>query len=178
MYQWVRPKLAVPVHGERRHILEHASYAKSLQVPSALTPKNGDLIKLAPGEPEIIDEVPTGRLYLDGPSLLPEGAEGMRERRKLSYAGILNVSVALEENGRIADGPIISARGFSEPDGRAADEALIDIEDAAEIALQKSKRVSRQSDENVERIVRKAVRSSAEQIFGRRPIVDVTILRV
>ena len=178
MYQWVRPKIAVPVHGERRHILEHAAYAKSLQVPNAVTPRNGDLIRLAPGEARVIDEVPCGRLLLDGPNLIPEGAEGMRERRKLAYSGIFNVAVALEETGEIEDGPIVTARGFSEPDGRAADESLIEIEEAAEDALRKARRKARQSDEDVERILRRAVRKSAEEIFGRRPIVDVNILRV
>ena len=178
MYQWVRPKIAVPVHGERRHILEHAAYAKSLQVPNAVTPRNGDLIRLAPGEARVIDEVPCGRLLLDGPNLIPEGAEGMRERRKLAFSGIFNVAVALEETGEIEDGPIVTARGFSEPDGRAADESLIEIEEAAEDALRKARRKARQSDEDVERILRRAVRKSAEEIFGRRPIVDVNILRV
>ena len=140
MYQWVRPKVAVPVHGERRHILEHAAYAKSLQIPDAVTPRNGDLIRLAPGKARIIDEVPHGRLLLDGPNLIPEAAEGMRERRKLAYSGILSVAVALEETGHIADGPIVTAKGFSEVDGRAADESLIDIEEAAEEALQKTRR--------------------------------------
>ena len=178
MYQWVRPKVAVPVHGERRHILEHASYAKSLQIPNAMTPRNGDLIRLAPGNAQVIDEVPSGRLLLDGQNLVPEGAEGIRERRKLAYSGILNVAVALEETGHIADGPIVTARGFSEADGRAADESLIEIEEAAEDALVKSRRKARQSDENVERILRRAVRRAAEEIFGRRPIVDVSIMRI
>ncbi len=178
MYQWVRPKVAVPVHGERRHILEHAAYAKSLQIPDAVTPRNGDLIRLAPGKARIIDEVPHGRLLLDGPNLIPEAAEGMRERRKLAYSGILSVAVALEETGHIADGPIVTAKGFSEVDGRAADESLIDIEEAAEEALQKTRRQSRQKDDEVERVLRRAVRKSAEHIFGRRPIVDVNILRV
>ena len=178
MYQWVRPKVAVPVHGERRHILEHAAYAKSLQIPDAVTPRNGDLIRLAPGDAQIIDEVPCGRLLLDGPNLIPEGAEGMRERRKLAYSGILNVAVALEETGHIADGPIVTARGYSESDGRAADESLIEIEEAAEEALLKSLRKARQNDEDVERILRRAVRKSAEEVFGRRPIVDVNILRI
>ena len=178
MYQWVRPKVAVPVHGERRHILEHAAYAKSLQISDAVTPRNGDLIRLAPGKARIIDEVPHGRLLLDGPNLIPEAAEGMRERRKLAYSGILSVAVALEETGHIADGPIVTAKGFSEVDGRAADESLIDIEEAAEEALQKTRRQSRQKDEEVEQVLRRAVRKSAEHIFGRRPIVDVNILRV
>ena len=178
MYQWVRPKIAVPVHGERRHILEHAAYAKSLQVPQAVTPRNGDLIRLAPGAAKILDEVPHGRLLLDGPNLVPEGAEGMRERRKLSYSGILHVAVALDETGRLVDGPLISARGFSEADGRAADETLYDIEEAAENAILKSNRKSRQNDGDVEQLVRRAVRRSAEELFGRRPIVDVSVLRI
>ena len=178
MYQWVRPKISVPVHGERRHILEHAAYAKSLQIHQAVTPRNGDLIQLAPGEPKVIDEVPSGRLLLDGINLVPEAAEGMKERRKLSYGGILTVAVALEDNGHIADGPIISARGLSEADGRAADESLIELEDAAEDALQKSRRKTRENDDEVERILRRAVRKSAERVFGRRPLIDVNILRI
>lgn len=177
MYQWVRPKISVPVHGERRHILEHAAYAKSLQVPQAVTPRNGDLIRLAPGAPKKIDEVPNGRLFLDGVSLVPEGAEGMRERRKLSYAGIMSVAVAIEETGQIIDGPLITARGFSEPDGRAADETLIEIEEIADRVLSKSKRKLRQNDDDVERLLRRTVRKAALEYFGRKPIVDINILR-
>ncbi|HRO03235.1 MAG TPA: ribonuclease J, partial [Terricaulis sp.] len=66
MYAWARPQIAVPVHGERRHILEHVELAKALQVPEAVAPNNGDLIRLAPGAPKVIDEVPAGRLFVDG----------------------------------------------------------------------------------------------------------------
>ncbi|MBR9834257.1 MAG: ribonuclease J, partial [Alphaproteobacteria bacterium] len=80
MYQWVRPQIAVPVHGERRHIVEHAAYARGLQVGQAVTPRNGDLIRLAPGKPETVDIVPNGRMYLDGNRMVPAGSEGLRER--------------------------------------------------------------------------------------------------
>lgn len=177
MYQWVRPHIAVPVHGERRHIYEHAAYAKSLQVPEAIAPFNGALVRLAPGAPEIVDEVPAGRLFLDGDMLLPEGAQGISERRKLSYVGIMHVAVALDDNGDILDGPIVTVRGFSERDGTLAEKSLEDIDVAAEKALDKMKRRDRFDDENIERVIGRAVRKACEAAFGRRPIVDVVVLR-
>src|SRR3990167_4503591 len=118
MYQWVRPRVSIPVHGERRHIMEHAAYAKSLQVQSALMPRNGSLIRLAPGEPEIIDEVPSGRLLLDGSRLVPEAAEGLIQRRRLSVSGLILATVCLDDTGAVVDGPVIAVKGLSESDRR------------------------------------------------------------
>ncbi|MEE9379959.1 MAG: ribonuclease J [Hyphomonadaceae bacterium] len=178
MYQWVRPKISVPVHGERRHILEHAAYAKSLQVSEAVTPRNGDLIRLAPGKAKVIDEVPSGRLFLDGNRLVPEQAQGMNERLKLARTGILNVALALDDAGYLVDGPIVTARGFSETDGRVADESLEALDDAAEAGLKRMKKGQRSDDEQVERAVFRAVRKASEKTFGRRPVIDIAILRV
>src|SRR3990167_2707181 len=85
MYEWVRPRYSIPVHGEARHLETHADFAMSLGVEEAISPRNGDLIRLAPGEPRIIDEVPAGRWILDGELMMPEGAGPMRERRQLSF---------------------------------------------------------------------------------------------
>lgn len=178
MYQWVRPKIAVPVHGERRHTLEHANYAKSLQIPQAVTPKNGDMVRLAPGDPHIVDTVPAGKMYLDGNSLVPEGSVGMAERQKISWAGVVFVTLAIDESLKLADGPIVVARGFSEPDGSAADQSLLLLEDAAELAFERIKRRGREDDDIVERDVGRATRKACEQIFGRKPVIDVTVLRV
>ena len=178
MYQWVRPEISVPVHGERRHIVEHAAYAKSLQIGQAVTPRNGDLIRLAPGRSEIVDQTANGRLYLDGNQLVPALSEGLRQRRALAQWGYVHVSVALDESGDLVDGPIIVARGFSEPDGESADESLIEIDEAAEEALLDLKRKKRQNDEEVERTLVRAVRKSCERIFGRKPVIDVSVLRV
>lgn len=177
MYQWVRPEISVPVHGERRHIYEHAAYAKSLQVQKAVAPFNGALVRLAPGQPEIVDEVPSGRMFLDGDILVPEAAQGISERRKLSYVGIMHVAVVLDENGGVVDGPVVTARGFSEGDGSLADRSLEHIDVAAEKALDKMKRKDRFEDDNVERVIGRAVRRAAEVTFGRRPVVDVVVLR-
>lgn len=178
MYQWVRPKISVPVHGERRHIVEHAAFAKSLQVSEAVTPRNGDMIKLAPGPARIIDNVPNGRLYLDGNRLVPAESEGIKDRRALASWGYVNVAIAIDESGDVVDGPLLTARGLSEPDGSSADESLIDIDEAAEVAISQMKRRKRLDDEEVERVLVRTVKKACERTFGRKPIVDVSVLRV
>ncbi len=178
MYQWVRPRISVPVHGERRHTLEHAIFAKSLQISEAVSPRNGELVRLAPGPAEVIDSVPSGRLMLDGGQLVPADGAAMIERRRLSYSGYAHTSVTLDEDGTLVDGPVVVVRGFSEADGRPADESLEELDEAAERALDKMKRRQRADDEAVEREVGRAVRRAAERVFGRRPIIDVTIMRI
>lgn len=178
MYQWVRPRISVPVHGERRHILEHAEYAKSLQVPEAVTPRNGDVILLSPGKARVVDQVPTGRLLLDGNRLIPENSQGMGERRKLSYSGQLSVSVAIDDEGNVVDGPLVSTRGYSESDGRLLDETLDVLEEAAELALSGMKAKHRLDEESVERSLIRAIRKVSEKELGKRPVIDVAVLHV
>ncbi|MAF56383.1 ribonuclease J [Ponticaulis sp.] len=177
MYSWVRPRISVPVHGERRHILEHADYAKSLQVSEAVTPKNGDVIRLAPGRAKIVDEVPTGRLLLDGKRLIPENAQGIQERRRLSFAGHVTVAICFDDNADIIDGPEVFVRGYSEPDGRTLDETIDAFDEAAENAIDSLKRKARLDDETVERSLIRALRKVGERELGKRPLIDVSILR-
>ncbi len=177
MYQWVRPRIAVPVHGERRHIMEHAAFARSLQVPEAVTPRNGSLVRLAPGPAGIMDEVPAGRLFLDGSDLIPEASQGLAERRKLAVAGIIIASLSVDEAGMVVDGPLITVKGLSEPDGRLADERIEALEEAAEAALGKMKAKDRVNDEAVERSVGRALRKACEATFGLRPVIEVLVLR-
>ncbi|MAI89452.1 MAG: MBL fold metallo-hydrolase [Hyphomonadaceae bacterium TMED5] len=178
MYSWVRPQISVPVHGERRHILEHADFARSLQVPETVTPKNGDVIRLAPGRAKIVDEVPTGRLLLDGNRLIPENAQGIQERRRMSFAGHLTVSVCFDESGAVLDGPIVAVRGYSETDGRVLDETIDIFDEAAENAIDGLKRKGRLDDETVERSLIRALRKIGERELGKRPLIDVSVLRI
>ncbi len=89
MYQWLRPRIAVPVHGERRHLVEHVAFAKSLQIPETVLAPNGSLVRLAPGPAAVIDEVESGRLHLSGNRLVPERDEALRERRRIAYSGLV-----------------------------------------------------------------------------------------
>ena len=177
MYGWVRPQVSIPVHGERRHIMEHANFAKSLQVPHAVTPQNGSLIRIAPGKAQIVDVVPAGRLFLDGDRLVPEGAQGIEERRKLSWAGIIFASMTLDDDGDILDGPIVLAKGLSETDGRLADESIEPLEIAAEDAIGRMKKRDRMDDDAVERTVGRALRKACLETFGHRPVIEVIVLR-
>ena len=177
MYGWVRPKVSVPVHGERRHIMEHATFAKSLQVPNAVTPRNGSLVRLAPGKAEITNLVPSGRLFLDGDRLVPEGAQGIDERRKLSFSGILFATMTLDDSGDVLDGPVVIAKGLSESDGRIADESIEPLEIAAEDAIGRMKKRDRMDDDAVERAVGRALRKACLNTFGHRPIIEVIVLR-
>jgi ribonuclease J len=177
MYLWAKPRISIPVHGERRHVMEHARFARSLQVPESITPDNGDVIRLAPGPVEVIDQVPAGRLHVDGDVVTSDKAGGMWERRKMSANGHLGVSLVVA-GGRLEDGPVVVARGLSEPDGRPADESLDPIDEAAMAALDGMKRSEMEDDERLEKILSRAVRRAAEQQFGKRPLVDITIHRI
>jgi ribonuclease J len=178
MYQWARPQIAVPVHGERRHILEHARLARALQVPVALSPRNGDLIRLAPGDPVVLDEVPHGRLHLDGQFLVPEGAHGMIDRKRLAQNGHIGLSLAVDARGRLKDGPFASLRGLVGDGGTQPDTEAEKLEELAEQAFSRIPADERDDDEKVEKALERAVRRAAETIFRKRPLVDVTVLRV
>jgi ribonuclease J len=179
MYHWARPRIAVPVHGERRHLLEHVKLALELQIPEAIAPSNGDLIRLAPGGPEVIDEVPAGRLYVDGGVIVPAESGALKERRRISEEGAVNVSIAVggKKNGIVA-GPNINVRGLAAEDEEALDELIEELEEAAETAFSKLKADDRDDDEAVQTALIRAVRKAAERIWRKRPLVDVAVLRI
>ena len=114
MYRWVRPKISVPVHGELRHMAEHARLAKSLQVPEAVVIQNGQMVRLAPGKAQIIDEVPSGRVHLDGRVLVAEGEGFARHRRAMGFAGLIAITLVLDQKGRVAAEPSVFLEGLPE----------------------------------------------------------------
>src|SRR6202012_5223126 len=105
MISWVRPQLLIPVHGEALHLFEHAKLARAVGVPKVLICRNGDLVKLGPGDPGIIEELPSGRLFKDGSILEDSKSRAVVERRRLAFAGWAFVAVAMTEKGETAGGP-------------------------------------------------------------------------
>jgi ribonuclease J len=178
MYAWARPQIAVPTHGERRHLLEHAALARDLQVAQTVTPRNGDMVRLAPGRAEIIDEVPSGRLYVDGGVVTVENGEALRERRHAAHSGLLMISVAMDGRGRIASGPQVRGVGLPGDDDYPLDEAMDDLASAAEEAIKRLGAGERDDDEAVEQAVNRALKRASQKIWDRRPIVETTVLRV
>lgn len=178
MYQWARPQIAVPTHGERRHLLEHAAFAKDLQVPQSVAPRNGDMVRLAPGRAEVIDEVPSGRIYVDAGVLTPENGEALRERRHAAYNGMLMVSVAVDGRNRILGRPQVRAIGLPSDEEYPLDELLDELADEAVEAFNRLKGDDREFDDNVEGAMSRAVKKASQRIWGRRPVVETTVLRV
>ncbi|MBN8552746.1 MAG: ribonuclease J [Caulobacterales bacterium] len=176
MYQWARPRIAVPTHGQRRHLIEHCNLAMDMQVPEAVALRNGDLLRLAPGLAEIVDEVPSGRLFVDGGILTPEGSEALKERRHAAVAGVIAVAVAIDGKGRLAGD--LEIRGLGLPGDDELDEAMDDLADLAAEALARMKPAERQDDQAVEQAVARAVKRAARQIWDRKPAVETLIVRI
>lgn len=176
MYEWARPEIAIPVHGEARHLEEHAEFALELGAEKSFAPRNGDLIRIAPDGPERIDEVPAGRMYLDGDVLMPDGAAAMRERKKLSYAGVLAVSLAFDKKGALSDVVCVDGAGvvWADDGPDAAGELADEIEDAV-TDLPATKR---KDDEAVALAVKRAVRVYFDDVWGKRPVIITHILRL
>ncbi len=178
MYAWARPRIAIPVHGEQRHIREHVKLALELQVPEAIGPQNGDLVRLAPGTAAIIDEVPSGRLYVDGANIVPAEDEALKDRRRLAAEGAVHVTLAIGAKNAIVAGPTISVRGISMADEEDFELALEELQEAAEAAFQRLKRDERDDDDVVEGALMRAVRKAAQTLWRKRPLVDVSVLRL
>ncbi|MFZ4121965.1 MAG: ribonuclease J [Caulobacterales bacterium] len=179
MYQWARPEIAVPVHGERRHILEHVKFAQEMQTPQSIAPRNGDMIRLAPGPVKVIDEVPSGRLYVDGKVILQAEDESIKDRRRLAADGVIAVSLAVgSKNQKIIAGPDIRVRGLNTSSEDEMELALDELVEAAEHAFGALNHADRADEEMSEAALVRAVRKAAEKIWRKRPFVEVTLLRV
>ena len=178
MYQWARPRIAVPTHGMRRHIAEHALLAKDMQVPETITPRNGDMVRLAPGPAAIIDEVPSGRLYVDGTMLVEEAGEALRERRHAASNGILIVTFAMDKRGRIVSDIDVRGIGLPGDEDNPLGDALDDLAERAEQAVNSLKGEARDDDIVVEQAVSRALKKASQGIWDRRPIVETVVLRL
>ena len=176
MYRWVRPRVAVPVHGEPRHLAAHAKLALECQVPRALTIANGSVVRLAPGEATVIDQVFSGRLAVDGNRLITLDGPVLRQRRKMAWNGAMVVGVALDRKGRAVGEARISAPGVYDVD---ADADLADsIQDSVDSAVGNLSGAARQDDDAVTEAVRRAVRRVLRETCGKRPQIDVHLFRI
>ena len=178
MYQWARPTIALPVHGERRHLLEHVAFAKDLQTPQAVAARNGEMVRLAPGLAEVVDEAPSGLIYVDGGVMTPANSEPLRERRHAAANGALMVSVTLDKRGRLAADVTVRALGLPGDAEYPLEEALDDLADDAEGALKRLEGGARDDDRLVEQAVARVLKKSAQRIWERRPVVETLVTRL
>ncbi len=177
MYEWVRPEILVPVHGEAAHLMAHAELARQSGIGSVPHVRNGDVVRLAPGSAEVVGEAPHGRIYRDGDLIGEYDDMGIGERRKLSFVGHIAVNVLLDGRHELVRDPMISAHGIPVEDEHG--EPLVKrLAEAAAGAVISIPRVRRKDLDTVHESVRRAVRSTARDIWGKKPVMTVFVNRV
>jgi ribonuclease J len=176
MIGWVKPQLLIPVHGEALHLAEHAELARSLGVTVGMC-RNGDLVKLAPGDPGIVDEIPAGRLYKDGNLLIDAQASTIADRKRLSAYGIVSVALALTEKGQLAADPDVEMIGI--PEATAGGEPMLEVAlDAIAETVETLPKARRRDPDSVAEAVRRSVRAAIAEEWGKKPLVHVHMLLV
>ncbi|MBW6525464.1 ribonuclease J [Sphingomonas sp. RHCKR7] len=172
MYGWIRPGALLPVHGEMRHLMEHARYGQTQGIRDVLVQTNGDLVRLAPGAPRKIGDVPVGRLVLDGDVILPADGGTINDRRRIAVNGQISVGIAVDRNGRAGGTPEVRIQGVPVEEEREPF-----LAEAAEAAAEAMKGRVRDR-ERLREDVRLAVRKVATRWTGKKPVIDVVIVQV
>ncbi len=176
MYQWIRPRVAVPVHGESRHLIEHARLARECQVPESVTIENGDVLRLAPGPVEVVARVETGRLALDGTNLVQLGSGPIRRRQQMLWNGAAMATLVMDAEGRLLTEPQLSIPGLIDPEDGAAD--LKELAATVRAAVESMPPGARRDDGAVREIAYRTLRRAAHALCGKRPVTEIHLVRV
>ena len=175
LYEWVKPQVLVPVHGEAMHLAAHARLGRDCGIPDVCEARNGDLVRLFPEPMTYPAEVRTGSLYLDGLVLCTPEESGVKGRRRLSFGGIVMVSLCVNSNGQVVSGPELAVEGLPETE----DESLLEVIEEAVAGAIRSMPPKRRSDTEVlSSALFKAVRNEVNAFWGRKPNVNVFVHRV
>jgi ribonuclease J len=174
MYQMIRPRIAIPVHGEARHLAAHADLALRCQVQEALVVENGDLVRLDRGGGAIVDEVPAGRVASDGKSLVPIGGAVLQQRRRLAGDGSVVASLVVDRRGRLAAPPQVSLVGLAEANAEPA----AALSDALADAIEGFPSPLRNDDNALREAARRVLRRAVNERFGKRPLIEVQLVRL
>jgi len=176
MYKWVKPKSIIPVHGEHRHMQEHVSFAKEMQIPKTLLIENGDIIKLLPGDaPRIIDKAPSGRVYLDGSVNVETDSQSIKDRKNLSINGYLEITLLVTNNGKIKK-PIISFRGI--PENENKEPFIFDMEDEIFNICRTFSLESKNQQKNLIETIKQNCRRIVREKTGKKPFTNINIARI
>jgi ribonuclease J len=177
MYAAVKPRIAIPMHGEARHLEENGKLARATGVKEVVSVRNGDVVRLAPGPGEIIDEAPVGRIFRDGNLLVPSENGPVRERRALAYNGVIAIALAQSGRGNIAPDAEVVLDGVPTEDAEGRSMTEI-VHRAIEGTIASLPRDRQRDVELVRDAVRRAVRAAVGDAWGKRPIVKVLVARL
>ena len=176
MYNWIKPRSVIPVHGEHRHMAEHINFAKEMQVPYPLQVENGDVVKIPKnGKPEIVDKAPTGRMYLDGSVSIGEDSKSIKERKNLSFNGLLEITIIVNEKGNVKK-PFISLIGLP-----VSEESKMDFQMDLEHEIYKICKTfsvdNPKQKKNLEEKIKSHCRKIIKNKIGKRPFTNINLIR-
>ena len=177
LLRWVRPQIVVPVHGEALHLAEHAALARREGIGNVVVCRNGDLVRLAPGAPAIVDEVPSGRLYKDGRLIVEADDRTVPDRRRLGFAGIVTVALAVSRQGQLAADPEVELTGLPEKDAEGRPLAEI-VAEAVLDTFESLPRPRKRDPDAIAEAIRRAVRAAVGEAWGKKPVCHVHVLTV
>ena len=177
MYNWVKPKAIIPVHGEHRHMMEHINFAKEMQVPYPVQIENGDIVQIYPGnEPHVVDKAPVGRMYVDGNISISEDSQSLKERKNLANNGYLEVTIIINNKGKVIKKPIFSFKGL--PIESQNEDFIFDLEDE----VKKTSRTFSLNNTKQENILieelKKNCRKLVKEKTGKKPYTNINLVRV
>ncbi len=176
MYDWVKPEILVPVHGEAMHLTAQTALGRQAGIKKVAEIRNGDMLRLAPGAPEVIDEAPVGRIYKDGLLIGNEDELGVNERRKLSHVGHVSIALLMDKQQELLEEPQLVCFGLPENDGNGLilDHEILDTIDKTIDSIPRNRR---RDNETVTEAVRRAVRAVINEIWGKKPVCTVFLHR-
>ena len=177
MYSWVKPKILIPVHGEQRHMAEHISFAKEMGVKFPVKVSNGEILRLAPGEPKVVDKVTWGRVYLDGKVLIDNDSPVLKERRNMAANGYMEITVLISKNGQIKNNPIVTLKGIPliEED---ASEIEYDLEDVVMDTCKAFNLNNSKQEKNLIDTLKGNCRKLINDKSGKKPLVNINLVRL
>lgn len=175
LYEWVRPQLSVPVHGELRHQTEHARLARDLGGSDVIIPTNGDIVRLGPGVHEVVGHVQAGRWGLDGKILRALDETSLRHRRKMNYNGVAVITLPLDRHGIVSDDPQITLLGLEEE--KALDELRENLVEAILDDAEKLPRSTLLNDDAMKSAVVRTAKRFLHETNGKKPMIEVHLVR-
>ena len=176
MYNWIKPKSVIPVHGEHRHMLEHINFAKEMQVPYPIKVENGDIVRLFPGKkPEVYDKAPNGRIYVDGSISVEEDSQSIKERKNVSTNGFIEATILITPKGNIHNRPLLTFRGLPIYE---KEEFQNGLEDEIEKTIKTFSLNNKKQETNLIDALKSTCRKFTKQKTGKRPLANINLVRI
>jgi ribonuclease J len=176
MYNWIKPRSVIPVHGEHRHMLEHINFAKEMQVPYPIKVENGDIVRLYPGDkPEVYDKAPNGRLYVDGSISVEEDSQSIKERKNISVNGFIDVTILITPKGNMHNRPVLTFKGLPIIE---KEEFQYGLEEQIEKTIKTFSLNNKNHEINLIDALKITCRKFTKKKTGKKPLTNINLVRI